>query len=447
MKIRARKKAEEELSRVNRELRAITECGKAIVKATDEQTLLNDVCHIICDVAGYRMAWVGIIQHDTVKSVKPVAWGGVEDGYLTNANITWADTERGRGPTGTAARTGKTYFFQDFEKEPAAEPWRDAALSRGYRSSIAIPLYNSMGHVFGVFTLYAPEPNGFTPVEVGLLEGLAGDLAFGINALRIRTERDRAVEALQKNEEKFRLIATRTPDHILMQDSELRYVLVVNPQLGLTQEDMIGKTDYDILAEDDADKITEIKRRVLTGGNAESVSTSAAARDGSRQYFEGTYVPTFDINGRADGILGYFRNVTERMKMEESLRQTRDYLDSLFNYANAPIIVWDPDLRITRFNHAFEHLTGLTADQALGRKIDILFPDDSRDSSMKHIIDATAGQRWEVVEIPIVHTDGTIRILLWNSAIHLCTGRQDGGSYHGPGPGYHGAQEGGTGQR
>jgi PAS domain S-box-containing protein len=98
------------------------------------------------------------------------------------------------------------------------------------------------------------------------------------------------------------------------------------------------------------------------------------------------------------------------------LRETRDYLDNLFNYANAPIIVWNPDYEITRFNRAFERLTGHAAEEVLGKKLDILFPDESREDSLEHIREATSGERWEVVEIPIVHRDGTVRILLWNSA-------------------------------
>ena len=106
-------------------------------------------------------------------------------------------------------------------------------------------------------------------------------------------------------------------------------------------------------------------------------------------------------------------NVQERTR---ELRETRDYLDNLFNHANAPIIVWNPYFEITRFNHAFERLTGRTAEEVIGGRIDILFPDDSRDESMRHIRDATSGERWETVEIPIQHRDGTVRILLWNSA-------------------------------
>ena len=64
----------------------------------------------------------------------------------------------------------------------------------------------------------------------------------------------------------------------------------------------------------------------------------------------------------------------------------------------------------------FERLTGLTADEVIGKKLDILFPADSREKSMDYIRKTVSGERWEVVEIPILHIDGTVHIVLWNSA-------------------------------
>ncbi|MFA5817433.1 MAG: PAS domain-containing protein, partial [Bacteroidales bacterium] len=46
-------------------------------------------------------------------------------------------------------------------------------------------------------------------------------------------------------------------------------------------------------------------------------------------------------------------------------------------YANAPIIVWNPEFRITRFNHAFEHLTGYPAQEVIGKELRMLFPEGS----------------------------------------------------------------------
>lgn len=186
--------AEESLRRLNRELRAISSCNQILMRAVDEQTLLNDVCRVICDEAGYRMAWVGYAENDEAKTVRPVAWAGKEDGYLADANITWADVERGRGPAGTAIRSGKTSSMQDFMTDPQAAPWRENALQRGYRSSIVLPLKNENAETFSVLNIYSTQPNAFTPDEIRLLEELAGDLAFGIAVLRARRERKQAEE-------------------------------------------------------------------------------------------------------------------------------------------------------------------------------------------------------------------------------------------------------------
>jgi len=108
--------------------------------------------------------------------------------------------------------------------------------------------------------------------------------------------------------------------------------------------------------------------------------------------------------------------VGRRKRLNEELRETRDYLENLLNYANAPIIVWGPEFKITRFNRAFERLTGRSADKVIGKRLEVLFPEDAREESMDHIRRTMKGERWEAVEIPILRADGTVRIALWNSA-------------------------------
>ncbi|MFA6310152.1 MAG: MASE3 domain-containing protein [Sterolibacterium sp.] len=190
----------EALHRLNRELRAISNCDQALMRADDEQTLLNEICRIVCDEAGYRMAWVGYPEDNEAKSIRAVAKAGAEDGYLAQARIAWDDTERGRGPTGSAMRGGNSACFQDFSTDPLAAPWREGALQRGYRSSIALPLKDERANTFGVLTIYSTQANAFDAEEKRLLEELAGDLAFGIGVLRTRAERQRAEEAVKQIE-------------------------------------------------------------------------------------------------------------------------------------------------------------------------------------------------------------------------------------------------------
>ncbi|TAN85062.1 MAG: PAS domain S-box protein, partial [Gallionella sp.] len=198
--ITERKRAELALARANRALRTLSACNVELVRATKESQLLTAVCRLVVEIGGYRMAWVGFPEQDAARTVRPVAHYGYEEGYLATAGISWADSESGNGPTGTALRTGSVQVNQNFLASPAMTPWREASSKRGYRSSIALPL-KSAADTLGVLTLYAAEPDAFNEAEVTLLQELAEDLAFGIQTLRTRLERDRiAHENLQHAE-------------------------------------------------------------------------------------------------------------------------------------------------------------------------------------------------------------------------------------------------------
>jgi diguanylate cyclase (GGDEF)-like protein/PAS domain S-box-containing protein len=195
----ASRPAEETLARLVREHRAVSICHQTLMRAVDEQILLGDICRIVCEEAGYRMAWVGFAEHDEAKSVRPVASAESDNGYFEFLKITWDDTEWGRGAVGTAIRTGRTVCIQDYATDPVTIPWRAESLRRGYLSGIALPLKDESGVVFGTLNMYSSEPYAFTSEEVRLLEELAGDLAFGIRVLRARAERERIREQLQAN--------------------------------------------------------------------------------------------------------------------------------------------------------------------------------------------------------------------------------------------------------
>jgi len=108
--------------------------------------------------------------------------------------------------------------------------------------------------------------------------------------------------------------------------------------------------------------------------------------------------------------------IIERMETEEALRETRSYLEKLINYANAPIVVWDPEFRITIFNRAFERLTGYMSDEVIGKKLHMLFPKASWEESRNKVELTLSGEYWESVEVPILCKNREIRLALWNSA-------------------------------
>jgi PAS domain S-box-containing protein len=181
---------------------------------------------------------------------------------------------------------------------------------------------------------------------------------------------------------------------------------------GYSHTEILSLSIRDLRAPQDQDAIDGQMREAAERG----VLFEAVHRrsDGSLFPVEVRSIPV-SVDGET-ALLSFVRDVGDAKQAEEELRETTAYLENLFGYANAPITVWDPDLRITRFNRAFEELTGRSAEEVVGKKLDVLFPEDRVKESLGYVTSASAGERWEVVEIPILCTDGTVRTVLWNSA-------------------------------
>ncbi|MFA6314434.1 MAG: PAS domain S-box protein [Sterolibacterium sp.] len=320
---KARRLAEEAMHRLNRELSAISHCNHILMQAEDEQTLLDDICRIVCDEAGYRMAWVGYAENDDAKTVRPVAWGGFDSGYIADAKLTSADgTERGQSPAGRAIRGGEIICVQDIANDPQIAPWRDTALLNGYRSVIVLPLKDENAKAFGILLIYSTEVNGFTPDEIRLLEELAGDLAFGVTVLRARAEHQRMEQALSQREQAYHTLLKNIPDRIVRYDREMRRIYV-NPAweqaCGLSAEEVIGRPPADIhgIAHPVVNEYWEKLEEVLETGTPQAIEMTLLNDRGVTFYMEYRIVPEYDASGKVVGALAVGQDVTERKQADQ----------------------------------------------------------------------------------------------------------------------------------
>ena len=197
--IEERKRAAEDLSRLNRTLQTLYECDQALVRASDERELLQAICRILVETGGVRMAWAGYREYDEEKTVSVVARAGYEDGYLARMRVSWSEGELGSGPTGVSIRTCKPCWIRDSQTDPGFALWRTEAFKRGYLSCISLPLMSD-GTVFGVLALYAGERDAFNERTLQQFTELANNVAYGVTALRTRQERRKAEDALQRSE-------------------------------------------------------------------------------------------------------------------------------------------------------------------------------------------------------------------------------------------------------
>ena len=195
--ITAQKQAEIELKQANRAMRLLSASNRTLLRSTLEDDLLAQVCRIAVEIGGYCLAWVGIAQFDEEKSISPATYYGAEQGFLSQARMTWAEGERGTSAMSTAIRTGTIQLRQDILNDPQLAPWHEDARARNYQSAIALPL-RLQDEVIGALAIYAPEPQAFHEQEVTLLEELADDLAFGIQNLRMRRAHEDAQAYVQQ---------------------------------------------------------------------------------------------------------------------------------------------------------------------------------------------------------------------------------------------------------
>lgn len=181
-----------------RALAAMSATDAALIRAADEQTLAEQICQIMVNNGGYRMAWIGSPVMDQHCSIRILAQAGECSGYLERSQLSWADVPSGRGPTGTAVRTKKTQVSREDSGTMAGSKIEAGQL--GYFACVAIPLAGPNG-VFGVITLYSNDSAAFDDDEVKLLEQLAADVSYGIEAMRDRKQHAVDLERLEKTME------------------------------------------------------------------------------------------------------------------------------------------------------------------------------------------------------------------------------------------------------
>lgn len=406
--ISERKRAEHALNRLNRELRAISNCNQVLMRAEDEQTLLNEVCHIVCKDAGYRLAWVGFAQEDAAKTVRPMAWAGTDDGFLQRADITWADTDHGRGPTGSAIRTGKSSCFQNILTAPGTAPWREAALQRGYRSGLALPLKNERGKTFGSLTIYSTETDAFPSQEIRLLEELAGDLAFGITVLRARVEskRNDAINAARVHLIQFGV--THSLDELLEETLNQAekitgscigfYHFVEEDQQTLWLQNWstrtkaefctaAGKGDHYPIAQAGVWVDCVLKGKPVIHNDYESLPHKKGLPEGHAKVIRELVVPVFR-HDKIRAILGVGNKpsnytdkdieavslladlvweIADRKHLDEALSASEKKYRTLIEKLQTAVVVHSADTRIVTCNAVAQTILGLSEDQLKGK--------------------------------------------------------------------------------
>jgi PAS domain S-box-containing protein len=355
------RRSQDDLRRLNRTLTALSHSNQALMRARDEKEFLEEACQIIVRDCGHAMVWIGFAEKDPQKSVKPVAFAGFEDGYIETLNMSWADTERGRGPTGTAIRTGKPCACSDMLTDPKFAPWREQAIARGYASSLVLPLF-SESTPMGAISIYFRQPGRVSEDEMDLLSELANDIAYGIASIRLREAHARAEQSLQQRSRELQKLTETLEQRVADRTAELatanellkaeitqRHILTA--AVGQVQEGMVitdaggrieylnpafektnrvgrarllGKRYYDLLVAEGADQsLGKQAQKTVEGGKAWSAHLVRKQKDAQASELDIQITPIRDRSGKIINYLVTERDVTQEVRLQQHLRQAQ----------------------------------------------------------------------------------------------------------------------------
>jgi len=181
---------------------------------------------------------------------------------------------------------------------------------------------------------------------------------------------------LEKNLALLRGITESTTDAVFVKDLQGRY-LMMNPAgarfLGRRVEEVIGKDDTELFEGENGREVMERDRQVLQSGEMQTFEESGTAAGVSRTYLSNKG-PYRDADGKVVGLLGICRDVTDRKRAEEEMRQSQQKLRIHFEHTPLAVVEWDLKFRVTDWNPSAERMFGYSRQEAIGQHASFIVP-------------------------------------------------------------------------
>ena len=213
--------------------------------------------------------------------------------------------------------------------------------------------------------------------------GIGGMLLLLFFFLTRRTEQkiSSSKQALVKSEARFRTLVESSSDLIWEVDASGHYVYVspkIQDLLGYETDEVIGKTPFELMPEEEAERIAEEFTAIIKEHRPfESLENANRHKDGQIVIMETSGVPIIDQDGILTGYRGIDRDITKRIKSEQALSKVRERLLLFFKQSPFAIMEWDPDFKVSEWNPAAEKIFGYTKAEAVGRNVeDLIIPEN-----------------------------------------------------------------------
>ncbi len=227
--------------------------------------------------------------------------------------------------------------------------------SRRSASMIYVPLVSGRRCV-GVMAVMSYEFNAYGEEHVDLLMAIANQVAPAVEGVALMRALTDKTEALAQSEERLRAFVQALPDAAFVIDEDGTYLNVLafdEPLLYRHAKDLEGKRLHDLFPREEADRYLAAIRKTIQTGQTQICEYYMDVLQGP-SWFEGRTAP---MRGRADKkrmVVWIARDITERKRSADRLRDNEQFLQSIFDAIQDGIAVLDENLTILRVNNAMK---------------------------------------------------------------------------------------------
>jgi PAS domain S-box-containing protein len=311
-----------------RAARTLSAGSQVLVRSECENDLLLQMCQAAVDEGGYLLAWYGRRIPDESHRVEKVAMSSNHHDYVESIEVDWSTGPLGRGPVGTAMRTGETVVIDDLTADSTFSPWRASSSRHGFRSCIALPVHVD-GVVDGTLQVYAAEPSAFNEHVVDVLDDLASELGYGLKRLR---DHERLLQSL-KDQTLLSKAIDQASESIVVTDPD-SVILYANPSSlrtsGYDLAEVLGRTPSLFGSELHDHSFFRVMWAHLLGGQAWHGTLINRRKNGELYEEDTTISPIHDAEGRLLAYVAVKRDLTVERRLETNrTREQRDRLDIL----------------------------------------------------------------------------------------------------------------------
>jgi PAS domain S-box-containing protein len=217
---------------------------------------------------------------------------------------------------------------------------------------------------------------------------------------------------LQEAEQRYRLLVEAAADPIFVVDRTGRFTAVnaaASKALGRRPEEIVGKTQHDLFPPAIADRQAGRIQEVLETGNPLfPVEAQSYTAEGPRWY-NTSLTPVKNERGEVESVIAIARDVTDRKRAEEALRESERELNAIYQGMQDGIMIADIETRrLIRANPAVLRMFGYSEEEMLRLSVPDIHPKDAWPEVLKVFTEQALGQRDVAPELPCQRKDGTV---------------------------------------